>query len=82
MDFVVHNPKWIEELPDLPGCDNDHDLWRRADYDHRITLPIELFPEEVSKYLYHKKGMAVVFRYYRCSRVDMPRGSCWPTWDG
>ena len=66
MDFIVKNPSWLDDLPDLPGCDCNEDLYRRVDYDHRISIPIELLPDAIIEALHNKQGMAIVFRYYRC----------------
>ncbi len=66
MDFIVKNPSWLDDLPDLPGCDCDDDLFRRVDYDHRISIPVELLPDVIIQALHNKHGMAIVFRYYRC----------------
>ena len=69
LDYIMKNPSWIDELPDLPGCDPEADLFTRADYDHRISFPIELLPDDIIKELHNKKGLAVVFRYFRCPRL-------------
>ncbi|CAE6925506.1 MKK3 [Symbiodinium sp. CCMP2592] len=65
MNFL-HNPSWLEDLPDAPVVDSKERLRLRAEYDHRVTLPIDSLPLDQA-FFSGKHKWAVAFQYYRCT---------------
>ena len=63
MNFL-HNPSWLQDLPDAPVVDSPDTLRMRAEHDHRVTLPI---PIDVKSFFSAKHTWAVAFQYYRCT---------------
>eukprot|EP00439_Symbiodinium_sp_Y106_P083899 s856_g24.t1 len=62
-----HNPSWLAQLPDAPVVDSPDRLRLRAEYDHRITLPIDPLFVDVKSFFSGKHKWAVAFQYYRCT---------------
>ncbi|CAE7365440.1 unnamed protein product [Symbiodinium sp. CCMP2592] len=57
MNFL-HNPSWLEDLPDAPVVDSKERLRLRAEYDHRVTLPIDSLPLDLKAFLSGKHKWA------------------------
>jgi hypothetical protein len=67
----MKNPNWMDLVPDSPDAEDDQTLRERANYDERITFPLESLPMEIRALL--KKGKdgkqwAVAQVFYRCNR--------------
>ncbi|CAE7604136.1 unnamed protein product [Symbiodinium sp. CCMP2592] len=61
MNFL-HNPSW-----DAPVVDSKERLRLRAEYDHRVTLPIDSLPLDLKAFFSGKHKWAVAFQYYCCT---------------
>ncbi|CAE8624621.1 unnamed protein product [Polarella glacialis] len=66
--FLARNPSFVMQLPPVPGHDGKDQLRWRAQFDERLTVPIEAFPFEVRKYFKNSLGRwAQVEQFYRCN---------------
>jgi hypothetical protein len=72
----MKNPKWMDKIPDSPDAEDYDTLYMRAQYDERITFPVDNLPTELRKHFTKGKGgsqYAVALVYYRCNcMVDVP----------
>ena len=89
MSFEVHcmnflrNPSWLEDLPDAAVVDSPDRLRMRAEYDHRVALPIGAVWIDIKTFFLGKRKWAVAFQYYRCAGgLDQGSGllSLWMSW--
>ena len=60
VNFLTHNPTWINDLPDLPNVGPKDRLMLRAEYDSRITFPTEYLPVDILSLLDGSQKYCVV----------------------
>ncbi|CAJ1384516.1 unnamed protein product, partial [Effrenium voratum] len=53
------------DLPDAAVVDSLERLRMRAEYDHRVTLPIKFVPVDLKSFFSGKRNWAITFQYYR-----------------
>jgi hypothetical protein len=52
----MKNPKWMDEIPDSPEAEDYQSLYLRAQYDERITFPVDNLPTELKMHFAKNKG--------------------------
>ena len=68
IQFLTKNPRFVMDLPIVPGHDEKSQMQWRATFDERLTFPIDALPIELRTFFSAELGRyAVAVAYYRCT---------------